>query len=256
MKSPHKQQYHCKILSHTKIAEPFMKLTIDATPFADQVQPGHFLTVGIPNAAIPFLKKPFTIYDKTDQTVTMVYRIIGSGTTAISQLRPKETLLVLAPLGIPCPIPPIPSAHKIALVGGGVGIASLHLLGKQIGKSADLFYGVRTAAEQLEIMEWKSLVKNVYISSDDGSVGKKEFITTLVEEHLKKYTLVYTCGPKIMMQKISHLCKNLNIPHYVIMEEYMACGIGVCMGCVVQTHAGTKRACKDGPTLNGADIIW
>jgi dihydroorotate dehydrogenase electron transfer subunit len=248
------KQYLAEIVENKAVTANFFKLTVQMRGLVDEIKPAHFLSINIPGSNIPFLKKPFSIYNVDGQFVSIVYRVIGAGTKCLSALQPGQEVNVLAPLGKPLLVPS--AGQKVALVAGGVGLASLHLLAKQFAGQFDLFYGVRSAAEQIEPEHWRQLARQVYLSSDDGSVGLHGVIGQVLADKLADYDVLYMCGPRIMLQKISELCQQKNVKHFVIMEEYMACGIGVCMGCVVNTKQGYLRVCKDGPVFAGEEIIW
>jgi len=247
-------QFTVPILSNIQVADQCFMLTFEAPLDLTTVNPCQFLTISLPDISPPFIKKPFSIYhfDPKTRIISIIYRVIGKGTANFSRQTKDKRVTVLAPLGNgikPSELPP----GKLAFVAGGIGIASLNLISQHISEF-DLYYGARTQTEFIDLPSWNNRAMRVFLSTDDHSVGHPGVITEVLK--LDQYTGLIACGPHIMLKKVSELCKKIDLPHWVILEEYMACGMGVCMGCVVNTTSGYQRVCKEGPVFNGTDIIW
>lgn len=235
----------------------------------------------------PLLRRPLSIHRWIDGNIQLLYRVVGKGTAMLSEKRPGSVLEVLGPLGNDFPTKKTP--RNIILVAGGLGIAPLfslaesltHQRGKKIitpdppirkggrktglpnrGDGPLLFYGARTGEEVLCIDELKSIGMKPIISTDDGTLGNKGNVVTVLKEYLDRNQslaancIVFGCGPKPMLKSLSALTKTYNLQGYIALEENMACGLGTCLGCVVNTVKGYKRVCKEGPVFPIEEIVW
>jgi len=214
-------------------------------------------------ACDPLLKRPFSIYDIEDNSLSFLYRIRGKGTTSLSQLRERDVLQVVGPLGNSYPEP----KKDFIAVAGGIGIASLLPFLRKYPKRAFLFYGALSNDELVMLDEARELSKEIFITTDDGSDGQKGWITHAVKDFLKEMTIhpssprVYACGPAAMLKTLSWITHAARLTCYASMEEHMACGIGACLGCMVKVRKRGreweyKRVCKEGPIFDLKDIVW
>ena len=208
----------------------------------------------------PLLKRAFSLFRRTSDGFQLLYRIKGRGTSLLREMKKESTLEVLGPLGCHYPVP---SKEQVPFViAGGIGIASVFpFLHAQKGR-AFVFYGARSGDEIFMLDELRAMSSEVYISTDDGSRGTKGNIVDLLDRYLadkkmdiSRYVL-YACGPHPMLKAVSRVAASRRITAYISMEEYMACGLGACLGCVVKTKTGYKRVCKEGPVFNSAEIEW
>lgn len=198
----------------------------------------------------PILWRPISIHDVNDNSIEFLYKLEGKGTKILSNIRENEKVEIMGPLGNGFDLENI--TGKIAVVTGGIGIAPINYLIKNIKNShIDLYAGFRDETYCLEEIDC-FLDKSVVVT-EDGSAGEKGYITDYFIP--KEYDLVLCCGPEIMMDKIILTCRENKIPVYVSMEKRMACGIGACLVCTCKTKFGNKRACKDGPVFKGEDIL-
>lgn len=204
-------------------------------------QPGQFFMLRGWEANDPFLPRPISIADVVDDTITFLYEVRGKGTHIISKLKEGDTLEVLGPLGNGFDLN---IEGKVAIVAGGIGIAPMKYLSKSLDNKIDFYSGFRSQAYYEK--EIKEYVDNIYISTEDGSTGHKGFVTELFDP--KKYDMVLSCGPIPMMEKLGEICKDI-VPLQISMESRMACGIGACLGCTIETKKGIERVCKDGPVF-------
>lgn len=234
-----------RITENSSIANRIFKLSAE---FSGEIKPGQFFMLKTLDNSF-LLPRPISVNDVNKKEVTFLYRIEGIGTTKISTMKIGDELQLFGPLGNGFDIDELQG--KIAVVGGGIGIAPLLYLTKCLGKQADIYLGFKDCVYTVD--EFEKYAGQVLIVTEDGSKGEKGFVTDYIDYN--KYDAVVTCGPEIMMNKIMHSCKENNVKCYVSLERRMACGMGVCLGCTVMTKIGNKRACKDGPVFSSEVLI-
>ena len=244
-----------EILQNTKVGDDVYALTVHGGALVNQAQPGQFIHLQIPSGGV-FLRRPFGIadMDESDGRLTMYYRVTGKGTRAMTRLLRGAKVNCLGPLGHGFSL----SSKRPLLVGGGMGLAPLLFLAKRFQGKADMLMGGRNQAE----LFWKDIFSphahEIFITTDDGSLGRKGFTTELLPELLGRgYDCIYTCGPEIMMRGIAEVAAKNNIPCQVSLEKRMACGLGACLSCVCDTaHKERKKICKDGPVFWAQDVFF
>jgi dihydroorotate dehydrogenase electron transfer subunit len=232
------------IYSNTEISPNIYEVILEGD---FEGKPGQFYMVRGWNGLDPFLPRPISIADLESRKIKLLYEVRGRGTHIISKLKKGDKLSILGPLGNGFNIK---EEGKIALITGGVGIAPMLYLTKNLSAEIDIFSGFRNNAYFLD--QIRPHVKNILIATEDGSTGHKGFVTELFDPN--KYDVVYTCGPTPMMEVVIKMCKG-KVPVYVSMENRMACGIGACLGCTVETIRGMERVCKEGPVFKGEEVI-
>ena len=197
-----------------------------------------------------FLRRPISVCDYDDKTITIIYKVVGEGTEQMSLMSAGEEIDCLTGLGNGYDI----SKSKAPLViGGGVGVPPMYNLTKCLladGQKPTVILGFNTASEVFYEEEFKALGVDVIITTVDGSHGVKGFVTDALPEN---YDYFYTCGPMPMFRAIENAVKTSGQYSF---EERMGCGFGACMGCSCKTKYGNKRICKDGPVLEREEIIW
>lgn len=199
-----------------------------------------------------YLRRPISICDWTDDTVTIIYKVVGVGTEQMSDLQPGEELEMLIALGNGYDLEK--SGDHPLLVGGGVGVPPMYGLAKLLrkqGKDVTVILGFNTADEVFYKDEFEAIGAKVLVSTVDGSMGVKGFATKCMEG--LTYTHYYCCGPKPMLKAVWDAAATQG---QLSFEERMGCGFGACMGCTCQTKNGAKRICKDGPVLESEEVIW
>lgn len=236
-----------RIIENIRISNRIYRLTCE---FTGDIKPGQFFMLKTLDNSF-LLPRPISVNDSCDNTVTFLYRTEGKGTTKISTLREDDELQLFGPLGNGYVIDSLNG--KTAVVGGGIGIAPLLYLVKALGKKADVYLGFKDAENVYFVEEFKKYADKTIVVTEDGSEGEKGFVTDYIS--YKDYDTVLTCGPEIMMNKIMKNCMENNVKCYVSLERRMACGMGVCLGCTVETKSGNKRACKDGPVFSSEELI-
>jgi len=222
-----------------------MTLTGDTS---DIERPGQFVNVKLDGL---YLRRPISVCDKTDGTLTLIYKVVGKGTEQMADLPAGTELSVLSGLGNGYDISV--SGEKPLLIGGGVGVPPLYLLAKELikdGKKPYVTLGFNTKDEVFYEKEFAALGCDVTVTAVDGTYGKKGFVTDALPED---YTYYYACGPLPMLKAVYKSCKT---DGQLSFEERMGCGFGACMGCSCKTITGYKRICKDGPVLYKEEILW
>lgn len=218
--------------------------------FESEIKPGQFFMLKTTDNSF-LLPRPISINDVNGNIVSFLYRIEGQGTKKISSLSKNDELQLFGPLGNGFDLDKLKG--KVAIIGGGIGIAPLLYLCKLLDKKADVYLGYKDRENMYIIDEFKSFAGRCVIVTEDGSFGEKGFVTDYVD--YDEYDVVVTCGPEIMMKRIANICKDKKIKCYVSLERRMACGIGACLGCTVKTKTGNKRACKEGPVFDSEELI-
>jgi dihydroorotate dehydrogenase electron transfer subunit len=199
-----------------------------------------------------FLRRPISVCDYDEETLTLVYKVVGKGTEAMSLMTPGTKLDILTGLGNGYDLSD--AGEKPVLLGGGVGVPPMYNLAKKLreqGKDVKVILGFNTAAEIFYENEFKALGCDVTVTTVDGSYGVKGFVTTVLEN--MDYTYFYTCGPEPMLKAVH---KASVTSGQMSFEERMGCGFGACMGCSCKTLTGYKRICKEGPVMKKEEILW
>lgn len=211
----------------------------------------------------PLLRRPFSIHKiNNDATIEILYKIVGKGTSLLSDFKKGADIDIIGPLGNGFKIDKKIKSH--ILIAGGIGIAPLLFLAQELSKDKKnrivLFSGARHKEDILCIQDFKRLKAEIKISTEDGSIGKQGLISELFEVfltgHNESNSVVYTCGPKGMLREISRLASIKGISCQVSLEERMACGLGACLGCAADTKGGYKYVCNDGPVFDAGEIVW
>lgn len=234
-----------KIIENKHICDNIFELVVlsDIVPL-----PGQFYMIKGLNGDY-LLPRPISVHNYQDGKLRLLYRVSGHGTDQISRMKVNDNIQVFGPLGNGFDIALLNG--KIAIVGGGIGIAPLLYLMKNIeSKKPDVYLGFKDETFCLE--GFGPNRNELIVVTEDGNTGHKGYVTDFI--NVKDYDIVITCGPEIMMEKIIRACLEKNVEVYASMEKRMACGVGACLGCVINTKNGNKRVCKDGPVFNGTDL--
>lgn len=240
-----------KIIENRNIVSNYYLLKLRLSETVGVIKPGQFVMLKVPDKDV-FLRRPFSIFDYEQETITIVYRVVGKGTQALSQSGRNEKTYVLGPLGNGFTIK---ERNAYIILAGGIGIAGVHLLIKHLKKKAHLFYGCSTRDELLVIDDLMRY--NPAIATLDGTSGFRGDVVGLFRKEKKgffgKNAEIFTCGPEGMIKSIRKEIENEKTPCQVLVEERMACGLGLCFGCAVKTideNEPYKRACKEGPVFD------
>ena len=223
-----------------------MKLSGDTSAIT---APGQFVNILL---AGKFLRRPISVCDWDDSTLTIVYKVVGHGTEQMSAMSKGEKLDILTGLGNGYDM--TVCGDKPVLLGGGVGVPPMYGLAKCLrakGIAVSVILGFNTQSEIFYEEEFKALGCSVTVATADGSYGVKGFATTPLEG--MDYSYFYTCGPEPMLKAVY---KATNTSGQMSFEERMGCGFGACMGCSCKTLTGYKRICKEGPVMKKEEIKW
>ena len=261
------QQQTSTILYNHIVKEGYYKIGLSCDPVYKQAIPGQFVTLRISNRLEPLLRRPFSIHRLLTEggVVTgleILYRVVGHFTAQLSEKRVHERVDLLGPLGHGFSMPG--ALERPVLVAGGIGVAPLVFLSERLGESAidlsntPVFIGGKSFADILCEDVFSSQGMSVAVSTDDGSHGRKGVVTELLEEWMKQQSpdmMIYACGPHGMLHAVAQIAKRKGIRCEVSIETIMACGLGVCMGCAVETtdyEEGYRHICKDGPVFDAS----
>jgi dihydroorotate dehydrogenase electron transfer subunit len=222
--------------------------------------PGQFYMIEVNKGNDPLLKRAFSCVRSIPGGFKLLYRIKGRGTSLLREMKRGDSIEVLGPLGNRYPV--MEEGQVPLVVAGGIGMASVFPFLLEQHRKAIVFYGARSGGEILMLDELKGICREVFISTDDGSLGTKGNVVEMLGKYLsadnmglQKYVL-YACGPHPMLKAVSKISALRCIAAYISMEENMACGLGACLGCVVKTKTGYKRVCKEGPVFKSEEIVW
>lgn len=234
-----------------------LKLQLDS-PLPD-IYPGQFVQVLVEDSPSTFLRRPISVHfvDYKKRELWLLVQIVGKGTEKLSQLTPGSLLNLVYPLGNSFSIP-AETNKDLLLIGGGVGTAPLLYLGSYLkakGFAPSFLLGARTDKDILQLDEFKQYGE-VYITTEDGSLGEKGFVTNHSVLLNASFDKLYTCGPKPMMVAVSRYAKEFNVDCEVSLENMMACGIGACLCCVEKTKKGNTCVCTEGPVFNIKELTW
>ena len=223
-----------------------MTLEGDTSPIT---APGQFVNIRL---AGKFLRRPISVCDVEGNLLTIIYKVVGHGTAQLSQAVPGETLDILTGLGNGYDL--TQAGDRPLLVGGGVGVPPMYLLAKRLralGKPVQVVLGFNTAEEVFYREEFLALGCTVTVTTADGSIGVKGFVTDGMKS--LSYSYFYACGPEPMLKALYRASVSSGEMSF---EERMGCGFGACMGCSCKTLTGNKRICKDGPVMKKEEILW
>ncbi|MDO5719059.1 MAG: dihydroorotate dehydrogenase electron transfer subunit [Tissierellia bacterium] len=231
------------VLSNEKVGDNVYKLMLKGN---FEGEPGQFYMLKNWDL-FPLLSRPLSICDISRDTITFLYLVVGKGTKLLSELHNGDHISLLGPLGNGFKID---EYKKVAIVSGGIGIAPMLYLAKRLNCKIDLYAGFREY--DYFIKDLSPYVDNIYLASDLGAVGQKGNILTIYED--KDYDQVFACGPNPMLAAL----KNVSNPKklQISLENHMACGIGACLGCTVQTNEGMKRVCVEGPVFIAEEVLY
>ncbi|SFN95071.1 dihydroorotate dehydrogenase electron transfer subunit [Pseudobutyrivibrio sp. UC1225] len=245
------------VLWQEKLAEGVYSLTLE-TSIVDHAIPGQFISI-FSNDGSKLLPRPISICEinKDYGTLRVVYRVVGAGTEEFSQLKMGDKIEVMGPLGNGFPL----EGRNAIVVGGGIGVPPMLELAKQLPGTVTAVMGYRNN-DLFLTEEFEKVVANLFIATDDGSVGIRGTVVDAMRENDLVADVIYACGPKPMLRAVADFALENQIKCYVSMEERMACGVGACLGCVCKSkevddhsHVNNKRVCKDGPVFLSTEVV-
>ncbi len=245
------------IVAQERVAEGIFELRF-AAPRLSHSLPGQFIHLLCGDS---FLRRPFSIHRAEGEEITILYRLQGAGTNWLSRQREGGLLNVLGPLGSSFASPR--ENERILLVGGGMGIAPLAFYAERhshFPTEMIAMAGFRSASQVAGLQPFHRARVPLSLYSDDGSSGERNRVTAGLSERISEFgaNRILACGPEEMMKSISAIAEKMNLPCQVSLERKMACGTGLCLGCIVPVgnSENYRRVCVDGPVFDAREIRW
>lgn len=265
-----------QLLQNKQLGPRLYLMQVKAPRIAAALLPGQFVHMRIPGMPDHILRRPFSVYawDAETGIIDILYQVVGFGTDHLTSVFPDgpyaNAIELIGPIGA-CWGAVAPEgakpAHKALIVGGGAGAPAVFMLAKQLkqgGSKVDVVLGAATKDALVCLNRYEDMLgAKVHAATDDGSFGRAGFCTSLVEELLAEaklagepYDYVATCGPNPLMRIVASLAHESGSYCEVSTERKMACGVGACLSCVVDTVDGKKRSCVDGPIFDALKVVW
>jgi dihydroorotate dehydrogenase electron transfer subunit len=273
-----------QIVSNERDTDSYFRLVLRAPQITPLIQPGQFSHIRVPTMKDALLRRPFSIFQVVGDTFSILYKTIGKGTEALSQMGPGQELSVIAPLGHGFTVPKRGGETPL-LVAGGYGMAAMYLLAQRSPQKGIVFVGGRRHVDILCEKEFAALGWDVRVTTEDGSHGEKGLVTKPLQAELRRSrgneaqikkskinqslltsaptrrkVKIYACGPTGMLKAAGKIADEFNVPAELSMDEHMCCGVGVCLTCVVPVKAGDgweyQRTCTEGPVFDSREVLW
>lgn len=241
------RQSYFEIIENVPLTDSVYKMILKGD-VSEITAPGQFVNIKLDGL---YLRRPISVCDISEGTLTIIYKVVGKGTRQMSQMRDGK-LDVLTGLGNGYDMT-LSGDHPV-LLGGGVGVPPMYLLAKKLiaeGKKVSVILGFNSKNEVFYEDEFRQLGAEVAVTTVDGSYGLKGFVTDALKDI--SYTYFYTCGPEPMLKAVY---KASETSGQMSFEKRMGCGFGACMGCSCKTITGYKRICKEGPVMKKEEILW
>lgn len=262
----HQFEEQAEIIRQEQLAPEIFRLTLNAPQIAAVARPGQFVMVQTTTGYDPLLRRPLSIHQAIGNAqVQLMYKVVGKGTRLLSALTPGKTIQLAGPLGHGFELA---GKDSICLVGGGMGIAPLYFLAREIMRTNAppkliILLGARTAQELGPLpRDFHDIgATETFFATDDGTLGHHGFVAELIEKHLapENKWAVCTCGPYPMMKAVVGQCRKQGYECQVSLETMMACGISACLGCAVprsDLSGPYLHVCKDGPVFKAEEVAW
>lgn len=248
-----------KVTENCRLHKNYCLLKLTSGETLPEMLPGQFVEIRVDNSPTTFLRRPISInyIDRATNELWLLIQLIGDGTRRMAEYKAGDIVNIILPLGNGFTIPTEKST-KLLLVGGGVGTAPMLYLGavlKNAGFTPSFLLGARSKDDVLQMEQFQQF-GNVYVTTEDGSLGEKGYVTNhsiLKEVHFNQ---IYTCGPKPMMVAVAKYAAGESVACEVSLENTMACGIGACLCCVEKTVEGHICVCTEGPVFNIDKLTW
>ncbi len=235
------------IIENSRLTDTVYRMVLEGDTSAI-TGPGQFVNIQLCGK---YLRRPISVCDYSDTTLTILYKVVGGGTARMAELPEGDVLDVLTGLGNGYDL--APAGDEPLLLGGGGGVPPLYRLAKDLiaaDKKVTIILGFNAKDEVFYEDEFRALGATVTVATADGSYGVRGFVTDAMPEN---YSYFYTCGPEPMLKAVY---KATTTSGQFSFEERMGCGFGACMGCSCKVITGYKRICKEGPVLRKEEILW
>jgi dihydroorotate dehydrogenase electron transfer subunit len=248
-----------RVVETRHLGERYALLRLTSDSPLPEMQPGQFAELKVEGSPSTFLRRPISIHfvDDALHEVWFLIAMVGEGTFRLGSLRRGDLLNCIIPLGNGFSLPSS-SQERVLLVGGGVGVAPLLFLGDrlhQMGCRPTFLLGARHATDLVQL-EYFERLGRVLLTTEDGSVGERGFVTDHSVLATEAFDRICTCGPKPMMMAVARYAAARGICCEVSLENKMACGLGACLCCVEPTREGNQCVCKQGPVFNINQLLW
>ena len=253
------------IVKKRNLKNDYYSFLLGPCRWTSKCRPGSFLHLQIPESKL-LLRRAFSIaaIDPENNNLEIIIKAVGRGTHIMGEMRKGDQLNILGPLGVPFKMPE--RKENVLIAAGGVGFPPLMFLTEQMvakghdPKKIEFFYGGRSKADLLEVNRIKKMGVNLHPVTEDGSLGVKGLITQPIEAHLDKHPdpkpVIYSCGPEGMLKAVNALALKRGLKGQLSLEAPMPCGVGICLGCVVQlTNGEQARVCTDGPVFDIGEVV-
>ena len=259
------EQVFAELIRKEQLKEDIFKFSVKAPSIVKEAKPGNFIEIRITEQTEPFLRRPISIYhlDKENGILEFIFQVKGKGTQILAKREVGKEIDIIGPIGYGTF--KYDDYQNIAIIGGGIGVFPLYELAKEAKadhKNVTTYLGFRSKDFVVLEEEFKNISDELILTTDDGSYARKGFAINYLEEDIEagKADAIYACGPLPMLKAVQKLAMEKEIPCQISLEEKMACGLGVCLGCAVKTAKSPKDApeywhvCKAGPVFHAKDV--
>lgn len=255
-----------KLLEKKQLKEDIYQFRVQAQAIAKEAKPGNFIEIRVTDDVEPFLRRPISIFkiDKEKGELEFIFQVKGKGTKLLAQKEVGQEIEILGPLGYGTF--EVKDYSKVAIIGGGIGVFPLYELARELKADTktqiNTYLGFRNKDYVVTEAEFKKVSDKLVITTDDGSYGVSGFAINELKKDMEQENIekIFACGPLPMLKAVQALAIEKNIFCQISLEEKMACGVGVCLGCAVKTAASPKEApeywhvCKAGPVFEAKDV--
>ena len=257
-------QEDARVLWNRHVRASYYRIGLISAGIYAEAEPGQFVMLRLSDGADPLLRRPLSIHrpilaESGEKGIELLYAVVGKGTERLSTYREGDALNTLGPLGNGFTLPDDPGG--VMILAGGIGVAPMLFLASSLAQMRVrpnlcwVFLGARSKQDLLCLDEFSGLGLEVSVSTDDGTAGHAGPVTVPFETALgeARPDMIYACGPPAMLKRVAKIAQAHAVPCQVSLETIMACGIGACLGCAVETReesAGYLHACKDGPVFD------
>lgn len=254
-----------KLVKKEQLKPDIFKFSVEAPNIVKASKPGNFIEIRVTDQVEPFLRRPISIYnmDRENGILEFIFQVKGKGTKILAKREVGDNIDIIGPLGYGTF--KYENYKNLAIIGGGIGVFPLYELAKcakKDGKQVSTYLGFRSKDFVVLEEEFKQVSDNFVLTTDDGSYSQKGFAIQFLEKDIDagKVDAIFACGPLPMLKAVQKLADEKDVPCQISLEEKMACGLGVCLGCAVKTTKSSKEApeylhvCKAGPVFNSKDV--
>ena len=251
-----------RVLRHENLHGGYRLICFETPTIASNAKPGQFVHLRVPRLSAATLRRPFSIYDCEDSTLSVIYKCVGAGTAAMQEIALGENVDLMGPLGNGFPLE-LEGKFPV-LVAGGYGVAPLYLLAKMLDTTGLLLVGGAAKDDILCIDDFELIDWETKVATEDGSLGTKGLVTGPLNEWLKetdKEPMFFACGPDGLLKAVGEIAQKHNATAWLSLDKHMGCGVGACLACVqnIIHNDGTTeilRVCKEGPVFESRKIAW